>query len=160
MSWLELSLILHLLLCHCRQNNPVKHYVAIYQEQNKCVCEDVNPVMTEWWILEVLVGWRAVCCTSFSQDSFQSVQTLHQSTPRKSPEAINLHSLPQSFILAPGLTNMFQHTTKQQLVWKQATERNKERQSERQKFKIQYECSKMMLTLDHTATNMKHVSSN
>jgi len=81
--------------------------------------------MTEWWILEVLVGLRAVCCNSFPHNSFQSVPTLHQRTPGKSPEAINLHSLSQSFILVLGLTNIFQYTTEHQLVWKQARERDR-----------------------------------
>jgi len=109
-----------------------KHYVAIYREQNKCICEDVNAVMTEWWILEVLVGLRAVCCTSFPHDSFQSVPTLHQRTPAISPEAINLHSLSQSFILVLGLTNIFLYTTEHQLVRKWATEGKKETERERE----------------------------
>jgi len=112
-----------------------KQYVAIYQEQNKCIRGDVNAIMTEWWILEVLVRLRAVCCTSFPHNSFQSVPTLHQRTPGKSPEAINHHSLSQSFILGLGLTNIFQYTTEHQLVRKQATERRRHR--EREKFKIQ-----------------------
>jgi hypothetical protein len=102
-----------------------KHYVAIYQEQNKCICEDVNAVVTEWWILEVLVGLWAVCCNSFPNNTFQSVTKLLQSTPGKSPEATNVHSHSQSFILVLGLTNMFQYTTEHLLGSKWATERQK-----------------------------------
>jgi hypothetical protein len=112
-----------------------KHYAAIYQEQNKYICEDVNTVMNEWWILEVLVGLRAVCFNSFPHDSFQCVPTLHQSTPGKSPEAINLHSLSQSFILVLGLTNIFQY--KWTSISEETSDREKERHKEEQKFKIQ-----------------------
>jgi len=81
--------------------------------------------MTEWWILEVLVGLRAMCCTSFPHDSFRSIPTLHQSTPGKSPEAINLHSLSQSFILVLGLTNIFQYQ------WTSISEETSDREKER-----------------------------
>jgi hypothetical protein len=50
-------------------------YLKIYQEHNKCICKDVNAVANEWWILEVLVGLRAVCCTSFPNDSYQCPKT-------------------------------------------------------------------------------------
>jgi hypothetical protein len=104
-----------------------KHYVAIYQEQNKCICEDVNAVMTEWWILEVFAGLRVVCCTSSHPPPPPRFLPLHQSTPGKSVEAINLHLLSQSFILVLGLTNIFQYQ------WTSVSEETSDRKKDKER---------------------------
>jgi len=124
--------------CFCATVGKItlwKHYVAIYHEQNKCICEDVNAVMNEWWILEVLVGLRTVCCTSFPHNSFHSVPTLHQSTPGKSPEAIYLHSLSQRYFGAGSDQHISVPMNTNQ--WGNEWQRERKSERERQKFKIQ-----------------------